>query len=343
MPVVEGLLDKVLGVREHIEKALAKMRSIKVEGLEWIPLELQEAKDLLFVASDSSRQHENFRGLFIYAVQGVAVAYSTAEGVLKREVDSDARVIELVGKKVRRFVEAILDNSSKRLEVKLVEKIIENNVSPSYVLFDGSYESFAQAILVPFRRSFREEIYAMWKERVESLARILKSFQTVFISKSIKRTYLNKECGITVRLGDNEIEVPDIIIIGKVINEAKVKTSGILWPAKPYIELRNAPLWRGKAELEALDNLSEKYTMFYALLSPWGRVYRITVPKEISLQEAEEIVRDLSVVSVNDGYPHPLAVVHHLSKLTRKDFKDMLALVAWDLESGREPLNYTIS
>ncbi|MEM1927348.1 MAG: DNA double-strand break repair nuclease NurA [Acidilobaceae archaeon] len=340
MPVFEELVDRMRLVRGRVEEIVARISEMRVEGLEWVPLSGGGGGDLLVVASDSSRRHKNFRGVVVYAVQGVAVVYHASRGVLWSETDADAGAIELVGRserRLRRLVEAVLDNSAKNMEVRTVERAMRRGFKPGYALFDGSYESFVEAILVSPRQPLGESLSRGWRERLEQLGRIVESTRAVFVSKNVSKPVLVRDCGVRVKIAGEDAEVPDFLIVWRVLREESAKAPGILWPARPYVAVSESEA------ASSASGLPSVYTVFYALLSPWGKAYKLTVPGQITLEEAEKIAGDLAVLSVNDGYPHPLAVAHHLCSLKRGEFERLLALTAPELESGREPLDNVIA
>ena len=342
MPVTASLYERFRGVGRELIDLLSLYDSLSVSGAEWIPVE--GSSPVSTAGADSSRQFEVYRGFILYAVQGYAMLVSR-EGFADSVEDASVGYIEVsevsrVGVKVAR--DSLISSTAKTLEVSLLHRV-GGGGGVDLLLFDGSYESFLGPILV-FKGELRrasprlaERIQGLWEHRLKMLNELYGRVRLAFISKSSGKLNLVKHGGVRVKLGSSEYQVPDFIVVRRVISNVKPLKPGFLWYENPYMELR-----RECDEVKRVaPNLSCWYTLTYILLHPAGKIYQLTTPGRLSREEVEELVKQLKHISP-DGYPYPLSATHHSSKLTRSDFRSLVALITPELETGREQLEQTL-
>ncbi len=343
MPVSTSLFDRFRGVGRELQDLLSLYGSLTVSGAEWIPVE--DSSPISAAGADSSRQFEVYRGVILYAVQGYAISVSS-EGTIVGSVEgADVGYVEIsevakVGAKVAR--DSLVASTSKTLEVSLLYEVSSVH-DAELLLFDGSYESFLGPILVlkgELRKAspkLASRILKLWEERLRLFNNLYDRARLTFISKSSSKLNLVKHGGVSVKLGEHEYQVPDFIVVRKILSSLKPLKPGFLWYENPYMELR-----KGCDEIKRVaPKLSCWYTLTYILLHPAGKVYQLTIPGKLAKEEVAEIVRQLKHISP-DGYPQPLSTTHHLSLLRRDEFRRLIALIAPELETGREQLEQTI-
>jgi len=343
LPLSTSLFERFKSIGRELLDLLNLYDSLTVTGAEWVPVEGSSPTSV--AGADSSRQYEVYRGVVIYAVQGYAISISR-EGVVDGSVEGAdvgfIEVSEVAGVGVKAARDSLLSSTSKTLEVSLLHEVSgKHGVELS--LLDGSYESFLGPILV-FKGGLRrasprlaEKITWLWEHRLKLLNSLYDKVELAFISKSSSKLNLVRYGGVKVKLGESEYQVPDFIVVKRVLSSLKQLKPGFLWYEKPYLELR-----KGCSEVKRIaPKLSCTYTLTYILLHPAGRPYQLTIPGKLSKEEVEELVRKLKHVSP-DGYPQPLSTTHHLSRLKRGEFKKLTALIAPELETGREQLEQTL-
>jgi hypothetical protein len=344
MPVTTSLHERFRGVGRELLDLLSLYDSLSVSGAEWIPVE--GSFPVSAAGADSSRQVEVYRGVILYAVQGYAILVSR-NGLSDRVEDASVGYIEIseaskVGVKVAR--DSLVSSTAKTLEVSLLHRLAGGG-GVDLLLFDGSYESFLGPILV-FKGELRkaspklaERIRGLWEHRLRVLDELYRRARLIFISKSSGKLNLVKRGGVKAVLGDREYQVPDFIVVRRILSSMRPPKPGFLWYENPYMELK-----RGECDevKRVAPSLSCWYTLTYVLLHPAGKAYQLTTPGRLSREEVEELVKQLMHVSP-DGYPYLLSVAHHSSRLTRSDFKSLVALLTPELETGREQLEQTLA
>ncbi|MEM0482936.1 MAG: DNA double-strand break repair nuclease NurA [Nitrososphaerota archaeon] len=106
----------------------------------------------------------------------------------------------------------------------------------------------------------------------------------------------------------------------------------------PYFEIKSGTIEMARKKGV---NLEKWYTLIYILLHPVRRLYQLTIPGKLSKSEVEQIVKIILRVSP-EGYPQPLSIPHHTSRLTGKDFRSLITLTIPQVETGREPLEQIV-
>jgi len=343
LPVSDTLLERFKGVGLELLERLDRYKFLVVDGVEWVPVD--DISPTSIAGVDSSRQHDVYRGFILYAIQGYAVSLSR-EGILVNSVGgSDAGFIEIVevtriGVRVAR--DSLLSSTSKTLEVTLLHDIVSFG-DVELALLDGSYESFLGPILV-FKGELRkaspslaERIENSWKRRLKLLDKLSRMAKLIFISKSSSKANMVKYGGVSVKLEGLEFQAPDFMVVRRVLSSLKPVKPGFLWYNNPYMELR-----KGCDEIKSIaPRLSCWYTLTYVLLHPHGKPYQITMPGKLSREDVVEVVKQLKSISPS-GYPQPLLIAHHLSRIKRDEFRKLVALLVPELETGREPLEQVL-
>ena len=341
MPVTSSLYEEFRSAGRGLRELLSLYESLSVSGAEWVPAE-GSPPAVAVAGADSSRQHEVYRGVIIYAVQGHAMlmppegpgVWAEGASVGYIEVSEASRV----GVRVAR--EALISSAAKTLEVSLLHRLAGGG-GVGLLLLDGSYESFLGPILV-FRGELRkasprlaERIYGLWEDRLRMLDELHSKAGLAFISKSSGKLNLVKHGGVKVSHGDREYQVPDFIVVRRILSGVRPLKPGFLWCENPYMELGG---WECEL-VERVAGLPCLYTLTYVLLHPAGKAYQLTVPGRLSREEVAELVGRIKRVSP-DGYPYPLSAPHHSSKLHKNDLKTLVTLIAPELETGREQLEH---
>ncbi len=351
MPVVyDGLIVMFRNVGFEISRLLSEYGRVEVRGGEWVPVEGSSRG--VYVGVDSSRQSELYRFFFVYAVQGVSIVYDSVEGMLLKVSGADVDFVELAGSGrlgfSSRFRDAIISSTSRNLEVFLVQEAVSKFRDISLVLMDGSYASFTVPVLIPPQVSGKfkglsrvvDKLREGWSRRVKIMNSISREFKVAFISKSISKTYIASEENprIEVTIDNRRIAIPDFMVASFIALREGARKPGFLWYENPYFEIKSGTIEMARKEGA---NIEKWYTLTYVLLHPTGRLYQLTTPGKLSKREVEQIVEALLRVSP-EGYPQPLSIPHHTSRLTRKDFKSLITLAVPQAETGREPLEQTI-
>jgi hypothetical protein len=339
--VTPSLYEEFVRAGRGLRELLSLYESLSVSGAEWVPVE--GSSPVSVAGADSSRQCEVYRGVIVYAVQGHAVlvppggpsVWVEGASVGYIEVSEASRV----GVGVAR--EALASSAAKTLEVSLLHRLASGG-GVDLLLFDGSYESFLGPILV-FKGELRraspklaERIHGLWEDRLRMLGELYGRARLAFVSKSSGKLNLVERGGVRVTLGGREYRVPDFIVVRRILSGVRPLKPGFLWYENPYVELGG---WECE-HVERVAGLPCTYTLTYVLLHPAGKAYQLTVPGRLSREEVAELVRQLVHVSP-DGYPYPLSATHHSSKLHRSDLRSLVALIAPELETGREQLEHT--
>jgi hypothetical protein len=339
--VTRSLYEEFRRAGRGLRELLSLYESLSVSGAEWVPAE--GSSPAVAAGADSSRQHEVYRGVIVYAVQGHAVL-TPPEGPSVWVEGASAGHIEVseasrVGVRVAR--EALISSTAKTLEVSLLHRLAGGG-GADLLLFDGSYESFLGPILV-FKGELRkasprlaERIHKLWEGRLRMLDELHSRARLAFISKSSGKLNLVRHGGVKAVHGDRELQVPDFIVVRRVLSSARPLKPGFLWCENPYMELRG---WECEL-VERTAGLPCLYTLTYVLLHPAGKAYQLTVPGRLTREEVAELVGQIKRVSP-DGYPYPLSATHHSSKLLKSDLKSLVALIVPELETGREQLEHT--
>jgi hypothetical protein len=343
LPVTSSLYEEFRSAGRELLELLSLYESLSVSGAEWVPAE--SSSPAVAAGADSSRQYEVYRGVIIYAVQGHAVL-TPPEGPSVWVEGASVGYIEVseaskVGVRVAR--EALISSTAKTLEVSLLHRLAGGG-GVDVLLFDGSYESFLGPILV-FKGELRkasprlaERIHGLWEGRLRMLDELHSKARLAFISKNSGKLNLVKHGGVKVVLGDREYQVPDFIVVRRILSSVRPLKPGFLWCENPYLELRG---WECEL-VERAAGLPCLYTLTYVLLHPAGKAYQLTVPGRLSREEVAELVKQIKHVSP-DGYPYPLSASHHSSKLHKSDLKSLVALIAPELETGREQLEHVVA
>jgi hypothetical protein len=180
-----------------------------------------------------------------------------------------------------------------------------------------------------------ERIHRLWEGRLRTLDELHGRARLAFISKSSGKLNLVERGGVKVVLGDREYRVPDFVVVRRILSGAKPPRPGFLWCENPYMELGG---WECEL-VERVAGLPCTYTLTYMLLHPAGKAYQLTVPGRLTREEVAGLVAQIKRVSP-DGYPYPLSAPHHSSKLRKTDLKTLVALIAPELETGREQLEH---
>jgi hypothetical protein len=341
LPVTQSLYEEFRSAGRELQELLSLYESLSVSGAEWVPAE--GSPPVAAAGADSSRQYEVYRGVIIYAVQGHAML-TPPEGPSVWVEGASVGYIEVseaskIGLRVAR--EALISSTAKTLEVSLLHRLAGGG-GADLLLLDGSYESFLGPILV-FKGELRkasprlaERIHRLWEDRLRTLDELHSRARLAFISKSSGKLNLVERGGVKVVLGDREYRVPDFIVVRRILSSAKPPRPGFLWCENPYMELRG---WECEF-VERVAGLPCLYTLTYILLHPAGKAYQLTVPGRLTREEVAELVGQIKHVSP-DGYPYPLSAPHHSSKLHKNDLKSLVALIAPELETGREQLEHT--
>jgi hypothetical protein len=341
LPVTQSLYEEFRSAGRGLLELLSLYESLSVSGAEWVPIE--GSSPAVVAGADSSRQVEVYRGVIIYAVQGHAVL-TPPEGPSVWVEGASVGYIEVseaskVGVRVVR--EALASSTAKTLEVSLLYRLAGGG-GVDLLLLDGSYESFLGPILV-FRGELRkaspnlaERIRGLWEGRLRMLGELYSGARLAFISKSSGKLNLVERGGVKVLHGDRELQVPDFIVVRRILSGAKPPKPGFLWCENPYMELGG---WECEL-VERTAGLPCQYTLTYILLHPAGKAYQLTSPGRLTREEVGELVAQIKHVSP-DGYPYPLSAPHHSSKLRKNDLKSLVALIAPELETGREQLEHT--
>jgi hypothetical protein len=339
--VTFSLYEEFARAGRELQELLGLYESLSVSGAEWVPVE--GSSPVVAAGADSSRQYEVYRGVVIYAVQGHAVL-TPPEGPSVWAEGASVGYIEVseaskIGLGVAR--EALVSSAAKTLEVSLSHRLAGGG-GVDVLLFDGSYESFLGPILV-FRGELRkasprlaERVHRLWEDRLGMLGELHGRARLAFVSKSSGKLNLVERGGVKVLHGDMEYRVPDFIVVRRVLSNVKPPKPGFLWCENPYMELRG---WECE-HVERAAGLPCTYTLTYVMLHPAGKAYQLTVPGRLSREEVAELVGQIKRVSP-DGYPYPLSAPHHSSKLRKTDLKSLVALIAPELETGREQLEHT--
>jgi hypothetical protein len=340
LPVTPSLYEAFARAGRGLRELLGLYESLSVSGAEWIPVE--GSSPAAAAGADSSRQVEAYRGVIIYAVQGHAVL-AHPEGPSRWVEGASVGYMEVseasrVGVGVAR--EALASSAAKTLEVSLLYRLAGGG-GADLLLLDGSYESFLGPILV-FRGELRkasprlaERMHRLWEDRLRMLGELHSRARLAFVSKSSGKLNLVERGGVKVVVGDREHQVPDFIVVRRILSGARPLKPGFLWCENPYVELGG---WECEL-VERAAGLPCTYTLTYVLLHPAGKAYQLTVPGRLSREEVGELVKQLKHVSP-DGYPYPLSAPHHSSKLRKSDLKSLVTLIAPELETGREQLEH---
>jgi hypothetical protein len=341
LPVTSSLYEEFRSAGRGLQELLGLYESLSVSGAEWVPAE--GSPPVAAAGADSSRQYEVYRGVIIYAVQGHAVL-TPPEGPSAWAEGASAGYMEVseasrVGFGVAR--EALVSSAAKTLEVSLLHRLAGGG-GADVLLFDGSYESFLGPILV-FRGELRkagprlaERVRRLWEDRLGMLGELHGRARLAFVSKSSGKLNLVERGGVKVSRGDMEYRVPDFVVVRRILSGVRPPKPGFLWCENPYMELGG---WECE-HVERAAGLPCTYTLTYALLHPAGKAYQLTVPGRLSREEVAELVGQIKRVSP-DGYPYPLSAPHHSSKLRKTDLRSLVALIAPELETGREQLEHT--
>ncbi|MDM7274769.1 MAG: DNA double-strand break repair nuclease NurA [Thermoprotei archaeon] len=349
MPVTGELLALFRSVGSEVSRLLSEYRRVEVEGGEWVPV--GGSLGGVYIGVDSSRQSELFRFFFIFAVQGVAVVYDASRGVISNVSDADVGYVELAGSGKFGFSsrnrDALISSSSRNLEVSLAHEALSRSKSADLILMDGSYASFTVPVLISPKvyERFKEleklvdRLHEGWAQRIRMLGSLSKSSRIAFISKSVTKTHLTSEENprIKATVDGRKTVIPDFMA-ANLIAAREGRKPGFLWYDNPYFEIRSGTIDMAKREGITMEKW---YTLTYILLHPAGRLYQATMPGKLTKGEVEQIVKTLLKVSP-EGYPQPLSIPHHTSRLTRRDFKSIIALTIPQTETGREPLEQVV-
>ncbi len=334
-----SLYEEFVRAGRGLRELLSLYESLSVSGAEWVPVE--GSSPAAAAGADSSRQWEVYRGVIIYAVQGHAVL-TPPEGPSRWVEGASVGYLEVSeASRVGVAREALASSAAKTLEVSLLHRLAGGG-GAGLLLFDGSYESFLGPILV-FRGELRkaspglaERIHRLWEDRLRMLGELYGRAGLAFISKSSGKLNLVERGGVRVSYGGRELQVPDFVVVRRILSSARPPKPGFLWCENPYVELGG---WECEL-VERVTSLPCLYTLTYVLLHPAGKAYQLTVPGRLTREEVAELVAQVKSVSP-DGYPYPLSAPHHSSKLHKSDLKTLVTLIAPELETGREQLEHT--
>lgn len=336
MPTTSSLIKAFTDMGSSFRDELTLYSHMSISGIEWF--NVRGSGRVRVVGCDSSRQYEVLRGFLVYAIQGVSVVYDSVGEALGYYSDAIASYITL-GERwgVKTLKDTIISSSAKTLEARLAYNASSRVDNIEYILFDGSYPSFVEALLVSKRLygELARSSYSLWVDRVKLVGDLIEKYKVVFISKSVSKSYLTGEDRVKALLDSKAIRVPDFIVVDKISQQ----DTGYIWYENPYFKLKETTIEEaGKAGAK----ISRYYTLTYARLHPRGRIYQVTIPGKASREEVEEIIADLTLLS-SEGYPTPLTIPHHTSRITRREFKDLLSYVLAYTETGREPLEHVLT